>query len=81
MLELLRHEKILVGIKQVTRSLEEGYALKSIYLASDAEIHLQEKIQELAKGKNVDVIAVESRQKLGKVCGIDVGATVVAVQE
>lgn len=79
MLELLQREKKVVGIKQVTRSLTEGEALKCVYLASDAEAHLQEKVQQLARDKAVEVILVESRNKLGKVCGIDVGATVVAV--
>ncbi len=79
MLELLQHEKKVVGIKQVTRSLAEGHSLKCVYLASDAEAHLQEKIQLLAQENDIEVIPVESRKKLGKVCGIDVGATVVAV--
>ena len=79
MLELLQHEKKVVGIKQVTRSLNEGQSLKCVYVASDAETHLLEKIQGLASEKQVDIILVESRKKLGKFCGIDVGATVVAV--
>ncbi|MDW7670818.1 MAG: ribosomal L7Ae/L30e/S12e/Gadd45 family protein [Bacillota bacterium] len=79
MLELLQHEKKVVGIKQVTRSLNEGQPLKCVYVASDAETHLRERIQGLASEKQVDIVLVESRKKLGQFCGIDVGATVVAV--
>ncbi|SMP69769.1 ribosomal L7Ae/L30e/S12e/Gadd45 family protein [Anoxynatronum buryatiense] len=79
MLELLQHEKKVVGIKQVTRSLTEGQDVKCVYLASDAETHLLDKMRQLALEKQVEVVPVESRKKLGKFCGIDVGATVVAV--
>lgn len=78
-LELLQHEKKVVGIKQVTRTLTEGQGVKCVYLASDAEAHLLEKVQQMALEKQVEVVLVESRKKLGKCCGIDVGATVVAV--
>lgn len=79
MLEMLQHEKKVVGIKQVTRSLNDGLDMKCVYVASDAEAHLLEKIQKLASEKQVEIVSVESRKILGKVCGIDVGATVVAV--
>ncbi|MEN1762233.1 ribosomal L7Ae/L30e/S12e/Gadd45 family protein [Anoxynatronum sibiricum] len=79
MLELLQHEKKVVGIKQVTRSLTEGQGVKCVYLATDAETHLLDKMRQLALEKQVEIVPVESRKKLGKFCGIDVGATVVAV--
>ena len=81
MLELLQHEKKVVGIKQVMRSLNEGDPVKCVYLAVDAEAHLLDKLKQLAADKQVEVIPVESRKKLGKYCGIDVGATTVAVLE
>lgn len=79
MLELLQHEKKIIGIKQVTRTLAEEQDVKCIYLADDADAHLLERIKSLAAEKQIQLIHVDSRKKLGKYCGIDVGATVVAV--
>jgi large subunit ribosomal protein L7A len=78
-LELLQHEKKVVGIKQVTRTLNEGQAVKCVYLADDAETHLLEKVRMLAGEHKVEIVPVETRKILGMHCGIDVGATVVAV--
>ncbi|RQD71509.1 MAG: 50S ribosomal protein L7ae-like protein [Tindallia sp. MSAO_Bac2] len=79
MLEELQHENKLIGMKQVSRSLREGEVIHRVYVAQDADHDLVEKISRLAKEHEVEVVLVESRKKLGRTCGIDVGATVVAV--
>ena len=79
MLELLQHEKKVIGMKQVTRILNEEQPVKRIYLANDADTQLLEKVERLAAEKSVELVPVETRKKLGRSCGIDVGATVVAV--
>ncbi|SDZ23026.1 ribosomal L7Ae/L30e/S12e/Gadd45 family protein [Tindallia californiensis] len=81
MLEELQHEKIIIGIKQVSRSIREGDQILKIYLAQDADSSILEKIDTLAKQHSIEIVPVDSRKKLGRNCGIDVGATVVAVQK
>ena len=79
MLEKLQHENKVIGMKQVARSVREGVGVQQIYLAQDADSHMINKIYELAEENHIEIVSVESRKKLGKFCGIDVGATVVAV--
>lgn len=78
MLEMLQHEKKTVGIKQSLKAVNNNN-VKRLYIAEDAEKHLVEEIEELAKNNNVEVVRVESMKKLGKACGIDVGAAVAAI--
>jgi len=78
-LEELQHENIVIGMKQVSRSVREGELIQKIYIAQDADQVMVEKIDNLAKEYNLEIVPVETRKKLGKMCAIDVGATVVAV--
>lgn len=77
MLENLQHEKKIIGIKQTAKALKQD-KVKTLYVAEDAEAHLIQQLIELAKGKDIDVIKVESMKKLGKACEIDVGAAAAA---
>lgn len=79
MLEELQREHTVVGMKQVSRSIREGKEISRIYIAQDADQGLIEKIIHMAKEHDLDIVKIESRKKLGKMCAIDVGATVVAV--
>ncbi len=78
MLEILQHEKKTVGIKQTTKALKQDIA-KALYVAEDADAYLIDQLIELARSKHIEVIKIESMKKLGKACGIDVGAAAVAV--
>ena len=62
-----------VGIKQSTEAVLEGLAKKAI-VASDADNHVKEPFLDLCKKKGVPVEFYETKQELGKACGIDVGA-------
>ncbi len=78
MLEKLMKENKTVGIKQATKVLTQDKA-KILFIAEDADKHLIEHMEEIAKEKGVEVVYVESMKKLGKVCGIDVGAAVATI--
>lgn len=78
MLEILQHEKKAVGFKQTTKALKQEIA-KVLYVAEDADAFLVEQLIEIARSKHIEVIKVESMKKLGKACGIDVGAAAAAV--
>jgi large subunit ribosomal protein L7A len=78
MLEILQHEKKAVGIKQTAKAIKQDIA-KALYVAEDADAFLIEQLIEAARAKHIEVIRVESMKKLGKACGIDVGAASAAV--
>ncbi|KAB3529496.1 50S ribosomal protein L7ae-like protein [Alkaliphilus pronyensis] len=78
MLEILQHEKKIIGIKQTTKALKQGKA-KVLYIANDADQHLLKPLVEMANTNGVEVVHVESMKKLGKACKIDVGAATAVV--
>jgi len=71
-------KKIVVGTKQTVKALKTGKVVEVI-VAEDADPILIGKVVEAAKEANVPVILVDSMIKLGKSCGIEVGATTVAI--
>lgn len=78
MLELDSNAEIRVGIKQSSRAIAEGKAMK-VYVAKDADVSIIEKILELATTHQVPVELVESMRILGKACKIDVGAATAVI--
>ncbi len=67
-----------VGIKQLLRGLEAD-EVACVYLAEDAETHVQEKVKAAAQKEMVRVVLVGSMAELGETCGIDVGAACAGV--
>ncbi|QUH19870.1 ribosomal L7Ae/L30e/S12e/Gadd45 family protein [Alkaliphilus sp. B6464] len=78
MLENLEVQNKIVGIKQSTKALNQD-KVKVLFVAEDADNHLLQHMKQIAKEKNVEVVHVDSMKKLGKACGIDVGAAVAAI--
>jgi large subunit ribosomal protein L7A len=70
--------EIIVGTKQAVKALKNGHVLEVI-IAEDADSRITSKIVQTANDHNVKVTSVDSMKKLGKSCGIDVGATAVAI--
>lgn len=66
-------EKRIVGAKQTLKAIKNGTA-KIVYIARDAEPKVINPIIEISIQKNVEVIYLDSMEKLGNLCGIDVGA-------
>ncbi|WP_209125313.1 50S ribosomal protein L7ae-like protein [Alkalihalobacillus sp. BA299] len=71
-------ENVVIGTKQTIKALEQGNAIEVI-IANDADARVVNKVQLLAQKKGVPITTVDSMKKLGKVCGIDVGAATVTL--
>jgi large subunit ribosomal protein L7A len=70
--------KISIGTKQATKSVESGQVLE-VVVAKDADPRITSKMVHLCKNSNIKVTYVDSMKLLGKACGIEVGAAMVAI--
>jgi large subunit ribosomal protein L7A len=70
--------KIVIGTKQTVKALKDGSSCELI-IASDAEAKVTAAVVKLAQEVNIPIIYVDSMEKLGKACGIEVGASTVAI--
>ena len=70
--------QIIVGTKQTVKALKSGL-VKEVIVAEDAEYRVINKVLQTAEERHVPVIKVHSMKKLGKACGIEVGAATVAI--
>lgn len=71
-------EKI-VGLKQTLRAIQQDI-ISEVYVANDVEEHILRKITGSCQGKEIPVISSDLSQKeLGRLCRIEVGATVVGI--
>lgn len=71
-------EKRIVGAKQSMKAIKSGSA-KIVYVADDAEARVIKPIVEACANFGVELVHIESMQKLGSLCGIDVGAAAACV--
>jgi len=69
--------KLCIGTKQTIKMIETGKA-DHVYVAEDADPRITSKVVNLCKKHGVSVSYVDSMRKLGKACGIDVGAAMAA---
>ncbi|MBB6447524.1 ribosomal L7Ae/L30e/S12e/Gadd45 family protein [Bacillus benzoevorans] len=76
--KVLLAKRIIVGTKQSAKSLKTGN-ISELLVAEDADPRLTSNIVAMAKEAGVSVTYVESKKKLGKTCGVKVGAAVVAL--
>ncbi|MBP2002627.1 large subunit ribosomal protein L7A [Paenibacillus shirakamiensis] len=73
---LTAHVKI--GAKQTAKAIEHG-EVDEVYIAQDADPRITSKIIGLCTKLSIQVTYVDTMKELGKACGIDVGAAVVAI--
>lgn len=76
--KVLQAQRIVIGTKQTVKALKEGL-VKEMVVANDADESMTAKIISEALGSGVPVLYVDSKKKLGKACGIEVGAAAVAI--
>jgi large subunit ribosomal protein L7A len=76
--KVLQAQRIVIGTKQTVKALKEGL-VKEMVVANDADPSVTAKIISEALGSDVPVLYVDSKKKLGKACGIEVGAATVAI--
>ena len=72
--------KKIIGTKQVSKAIKNGQ-VNEVIIASDADSHITSKISKLAAEHQIPHCYVDSRKELGKACGIDVSAAVVAIKQ
>jgi large subunit ribosomal protein L7A len=70
--------EIIVGTKQTVKALKNGL-VSELVVAGDADHKVTAKVIQTADEMDVPVTRVDSMRKLGKSCGIDVGASAVAI--
>lgn len=68
-------DHLFVGVKQSTRAVKEGSAVKA-YVARDADQMILDEFTSLCAAKHVPVTYVPTMKQLGEQCNITVGAAV-----
>jgi large subunit ribosomal protein L7A len=76
--KVLQAKKFIVGSKQTVKAIRKG-TVKEVLIAKDADFRIVSEVISTAQEFNVPLIYVESMIKLGKACGIEVGASTVAI--
>lgn len=76
--KVLQANKVIIGTKQTVKALKEGI-VQELVVASDADPKVTAKMIHEAQGLQVPIQYVDSMKKLGKSCGIEVGASAVAI--
>ncbi|ASB91664.1 50S ribosomal protein L7ae-like protein [Bacillus sp. PS93] len=71
-------KSIIIGTKQTVKALKRS-SVKEVVVAKDADPILTSSVVSLAEDQGISVSMVESMKKLGKACGIEVGAAAVAI--
>ena len=67
-----------IGTKQTKKAIEQG-KVAEVVVADDADPQVTHPILSLCKNHGIAVTCVDSMKKLGKACGIEVGAAAVAI--
>ncbi len=78
MLNELKNANKVVGLKQVTRSIERNSVIK-VFLAKDISPDVYNKIVSLCRDNSIEIEYTDSMKQLGGICGIDVPAAVAAM--
>lgn len=73
-------KKLIIGTKQAVKAIRLDKALE-VFIAQDAEQRVTIPVIEEATQRDVPVTYVTSRDELGKVCGIQVAASVVVITD
>ena len=73
MLDELKTQRKVVGVKQLRKSLKSGQVVRA-FIAANADPRLTEPLEEECVRLGVELIVVPTMAELGKACGISVGA-------
>lgn len=76
--KVLQAKNVVIGTKQTVKALSQG-TVNEIVVAKDADHKVIAKVVNTAEEMMVPVLYVDSMKKLGKACGIDVGAATIAI--
>ncbi|CAM3241833.1 ribosomal L7Ae/L30e/S12e/Gadd45 family protein [Filibacter tadaridae] len=73
-----RAKKTIIGTKQTVKAIRAGIVTEVI-IAQDAEERIVTPVLEEAALHSIQVTHVDSKERLGNACGIQVSAAVVAI--
>ncbi|MFE8698595.1 50S ribosomal protein L7ae-like protein [Cytobacillus sp. FJAT-53684] len=76
--KVLQAKCIIIGTKQTVKALKLG-TVNKVVIAKDADHKVIAKVANAAKEVEVPILYVDSMKKLGKACGIEVGAAAIAI--
>ncbi|KOP72273.1 50S ribosomal protein L7ae-like protein [Cytobacillus solani] len=76
--KVLQAKNVVIGTKQTVKALNQG-TVREVVVAKDADYKVIAKVVNTAEEALVPVLYVDSMKKLGKACGIDVGAATIAI--
>lgn len=69
----------IIGLKQTLRAIQQDKVVQ-VFIASDVEEHIIRKINDSCTDKQIPIVALNLSQKeLGKLCQIEVGASIIAI--
>jgi large subunit ribosomal protein L7A len=71
-------KEIVIGTKQTVKAVKDRVA-KEVCIALDADPFMIKKVIDAAEEANIPLLKVDSMKRLGKACGIQVGAATVAI--
>ena len=72
------HSRMIIGLKQTLKAMDSGQ-VSEVFIAEDAEAAITKKVANKAEQLGIPVVNVDSMKRLGTACGIDVGASTVAI--
>ena len=67
-------KKRIIGLKQTVKAIKTD-RIKAVYIANDAEESIKNIILEVCRGKEIQIVSVDTMKKLGEACGIEVNAS------
>src|SRR5690625_3522402 len=70
--------RLIIGTKQTIKAIEQN-KVNELFVANDADQHITEEVIRLANEQGVKCTTVDSKKKLGTVCGIAVSSTTVTI--
>lgn len=73
------HSRIIIGSKQTLKAMHNA-EVSEVFIASDADQHITRSVIDLASELDIPHTVVDSKQKLGMACKIDVDAAAVAIR-
>lgn len=71
-------KELRIGLKQTIKSIEQEEA-DEVIIAEDADPHIIAEMLRICQENHILITHVDSKRKLGKACGIEVGAATVAL--
>lgn len=71
--------RIIIGTKQTIKAMNNG-EIEEVFIATDADRHITDKVLETARKLNIPFTEVDSKKKLGEACNIEVDASTVAIK-